>query len=712
MHKNIRRIADAREPMSAARNILLASSCAALLLCGLWAAVSSFAGPIGPIGLIDPINSAADEESVADDYLLTVGKSTSDSPVSPSLSLSLSPVASHVSLQRVIGFVLDETRKPVAGATVQIGPSLRKTESFFAKLLDSLREARETKTQVLQKQLMNELAWLESARRTTQTDQGGRFSLQIPPVSRFGYRISVTKQGLSPLELDPIALRQRIPMTLIMTDWGSLQGQVLDENGQPFSQFSVVVAKPHDEAAGWNVQVGRHVDGRFHVGQLERGSYVLYIKALGHARSRLGPFDILPGHKNAPITLRLKRGVAVIGRVIDASMGNPIARASIQVLLPPDPANPLAGIRFGERLVGIAKAEADQGGNFTLPRLHPGQYWLRATARGFSRLIKKDFVLALGNKPFALLQMQGLSKIYGTVENLDRKSRAWVALSSTEGEHRILAVDPRTGRYEATGLDAGEYFVELRIGNRGAGRHNSLALRNEYPDIYLRGDRAVRFDLVAPAKLRDIVHGNITLNEELGNNFIVRLRKPLTARQARNRFSELVRNGARLWFRIPSTRSRTTMTNADGNFSFEQVPAGEYWLEIAKRSPELTGFTILHRELVLVKGRGPTNLSLNINTGQLSYSLALHPERSVPRNMLLCLVLEKEVKGKDGPGSWLSLPSFQAVRIQGRTGVITHLPVGEYRYGTFSRQGRKRQGKVHVRKQGSRRKAKIILRVR
>ena len=69
--------------------------------------------------------------------------------------------------------------------------------------------------------------------------------------------------------------------------------------------------------------------------------------------------------------------------------------------------------------ISDARSVSRADGSYRLPHLSPGHYWLRVEARGFSRLIKNDFILVRNQEEYVLLQMLGTADIYGWVSGLD-----------------------------------------------------------------------------------------------------------------------------------------------------------------------------------------------------------------------------------------------------------------------------------------------------
>ena len=134
--------------------------------------------------------------------------------------------------------------------------------------------------------------------------------------------------------------------------------------------------------------------GRFAFTDLEPGRYRLDAQKAGFAR----PFDsgavappmleVHAGERRSDVSVRLVRGGAIAGRVVDP-YGEPIVNARVMVLrrppMPPaspsSPAAAAARARFSNRLVPAGQGgQTNDLGEFRVHSLPPGEYYLQAAA--------------------------------------------------------------------------------------------------------------------------------------------------------------------------------------------------------------------------------------------------------------------------------------------------------------------------------------------
>jgi len=291
---------------------------------------------------------------------------------------------------------------------------------------------------------------------------------------------------------------------------GTVSGVVVGPDGKPLAGAVVRAAAVPKETGfrmrpvetGTPVTTKTGADGAFKLEGLPEGSLAVRVESPGLAPASA---DKVPS--GATLTLKLKPGVPVVGRVLDLKTQRPVAGVTVRAL-------EKEGIRFGREAAHTATSGED--GTFKISDCAPGLVQLEAVAPGKAKARKPD-VLARAAKagetadPAAnTLFLQPGAKVSGRVTGPDGKPIEGATITAVPAEGNIFAMireggngEPTDaqGRYTFEGLPAGtRYNLTARKNGLTDGEAGPLAIEAgmDRPDVDLKLDTgaAVTFRLV------------------------------------------------------------------------------------------------------------------------------------------------------------------------------------------------------------------------
>lgn len=161
-------------------------------------------------------------------------------------------------------------------------------------------------------------------------------------------------------------------------DLASIQGQVTDSSGQPIRKAGVTLKR----AGGGTPSQASYTattdtDGRYSFDNITPGGYTLDFERVGYLRRlyRTTPHEVFStitvnaGQHLNPINVVLTRAVTISGRVLDED-GDPVANVPVHLL----------HRTWGSGLTPLSGPGVftDESGNYRIPGLSPGRYYLRA----------------------------------------------------------------------------------------------------------------------------------------------------------------------------------------------------------------------------------------------------------------------------------------------------------------------------------------------
>jgi RNA polymerase sigma factor (sigma-70 family) len=179
---------------------------------------------------------------------------------------------------------------------------------------------------------------------------------------------------------------------------GRIYGKVTEDRGAPVSRFAVVVSRAEPGADGRRFGVFSRYDARggFEIDDVPAGPYRLLVLADGWQPSEEVPVEVRPEPAAAAVvTLALRAGARLRGRVIDRASHAPIGRA-------------LASIegQTAKALVPLAaQAVSGDDGRFELTGVPPGRMSLTIVAGGHHGRVIGGLEVEAG-KPFELADIE------------------------------------------------------------------------------------------------------------------------------------------------------------------------------------------------------------------------------------------------------------------------------------------------------------------
>ncbi|HTN51930.1 MAG TPA: carboxypeptidase regulatory-like domain-containing protein [Anaeromyxobacter sp.] len=171
----------------------------------------------------------------------------------------------------------------------------------------------------------------EGASAQAATGEDGRF--ELPPLDPGSYRVAARAEGRAPATLHRVAPGTR-ELLLELADGGRLRGCVRDAaTGTPIAPFTVLV---FERRSGLRIVPERTASvldpsGCYALHDLLPGSAAVVISAPGHAPSRELPAEIPAPPDEAVADVALDPGGALVGAVLDADSGAPLAGALLTV---------------------------------------------------------------------------------------------------------------------------------------------------------------------------------------------------------------------------------------------------------------------------------------------------------------------------------------------------------------------------------------------
>lgn len=303
----------------------------------------------------------------------------------------------------------------------------------------------------------------------------GRFVLKNLRPGR--YILSARKEGYLPAFASNVQAGTR-NVRIVMKRAAAVTGRVVvAKTGKPMQEFLVGVyadramrpGAPRPMVRAW--ERIRDPEGRFRVEGLQRGRYVVAVRAEGYTDGYSDPLALEEEAVGGPVTISLERGFVLTGEVIDAH-GRPVAGARVELVPGAFRPDLMPGISsIFSKVEGISPSETplnrialtDGKGRFRIADAEPGTYCLCVTHPEYKEGVlpgvtvdRKD----LNRAGRVMLEKGGTLSctVYGpdgtalagrlvSVTGLDPKS---FALARTDGEGRFRMVHMTPGSYELT----------------------------------------------------------------------------------------------------------------------------------------------------------------------------------------------------------------------------------------------------------------------
>ena len=319
----------------------------------------------------------------------------------------------------------------------------------------------------------------------TATDEQGRF--EVKALKRGTFNVVVDAKGYAVKEVADVDSSAAAPLEISLTTGTHLAGTVHIKDSAEVAKNVKVQLTPvwgdaqpppsYDFPDADNVATQ---DGAFVIQDVDPGKYRVVARGDDTTRGTSETVEVVEGRSLENVEITVERGALIVGRVLDAATGAPVAGVDVSAeTIPQDDGSgrsgstrqisvtaAFGGQRGGRRFVGnggrqtVAREKSDADGKYTLKGLPAGQFTLDARHPDFAALRSAPVeVKAAEAKEGLDLSLQRGGTIEGAVTGIDGKPRSGdrIDVSSTSVEGVTLnALTDATGSYRVEHVPAGD----------------------------------------------------------------------------------------------------------------------------------------------------------------------------------------------------------------------------------------------------------------
>jgi protocatechuate 3,4-dioxygenase beta subunit len=328
----------------------------------------------------------------------------------------------------------------------------------------------------------------------TATDAGGHF--EVKALKHGNYNVSVDAKGFAVKNVDGVDSSATAPLEIALAAGTHLAGTVHIKDSPELPKNVKVQLTPVwgdtppppslDFPDSDNVATQ---DGAFVIADVEPGKYRVVARGDDTTRGTSETIEVVDGQNLDNVEVTVERGALVVGKVVDAATGAPVAGADVQAeTIPQDDGNGsnsrrvnvqiFGGPRAARRFVGngqratVGRAKSDAEGKYELKGLPAGQFTIDARHADYAALRSApiDVKTAEAKDNVDLRLLRG-GTIEGTVTGLDGKPRSGdrIDVTSTTIEGVTLnALTDANGGYRVEHVPAGDGTVTRAEPDTGA----------------------------------------------------------------------------------------------------------------------------------------------------------------------------------------------------------------------------------------------------
>jgi len=310
---------------------------------------------------------------------------------------------------------------------------------------------------------------------TARSGPDGRF--EVKGLEEGSYVLTVIATGyMSPQQ--PTVETGAADVSIMLTPNARILGQVVDEDtNAPIPAFTVALSASADAAlisptARKAFGPPQWSDGRYEYLDVRQGTWWLLAEAPGYAGGRSEAVTISQGERRENVQIRLSKGATVIGRVVD-SAGKPVVDATVEAEPQGNggvPRNPFTDLLQQQMRREVKSARTGADGVFRVSSLMEGDFQLVVKHPDFAPFKSDTFPVPRRGettRPDMALIRGGTirGRVKGAGGTGDPKAMVQItpAVGGTFSQRQ--AYTGPDGRFEASGLAAGTYYVTVPMQN-------------------------------------------------------------------------------------------------------------------------------------------------------------------------------------------------------------------------------------------------------
>jgi hypothetical protein len=221
------------------------------------------------------------------------------------------------------------------------------------------------------------------------TDGDGAFEIDASVGAGIPYTLLATAPERVSAEKHPVEAGTTGVVLRMRAGGGRIAGEVRAADGRPAAGFALLVSQPLGaiEERSILTQSFYTADGGFELGPFEPGEYHLRAVADGHAMTERRAVQVREG-ETSEVSIRITEGGQIIGQVVGADAGEPIAGATVRVERgPADATLPVAIDR---------SATTGPDGRFEIAGVPAGRASVEASAPGYNTRIASGLSIGDG----------------------------------------------------------------------------------------------------------------------------------------------------------------------------------------------------------------------------------------------------------------------------------------------------------------------------